>query len=147
GDSSIYDAMVRMAQEFSYRYPLVKGQGNCGSMDGDGAAAMRYTEAKMSRMSMELMRDINKDTIDVQDNYVVNEREPVVLPARFPNMLVNGGCGIAVGMATNIPAHPLREVTDAGLPLWNADEIPLPELLEHAKGPAFPPSGRSGGKR
>lgn len=105
GDSSIYDAMVRMAQDFSYRYPLVDGQGNFGSMDGDSAAAMRYTEAKMSRISMELMRDINKDTIDFQDNYDGNEREPVVLPSRFPNLLVNGTSGIAVGMATNIPPH------------------------------------------
>src|SRR5699024_6700182 len=99
------------------RYPLVNGQGNFGSMDGDGAAAMRYTEAKMSRISMELMRDINKDTIDFQDNYDGNEREPVVLPARFPNMLVNGASGIAVGMATNIPPHNLREVIDAVLAL------------------------------
>ena len=96
GDSSIYDAMVRMAQDFSYRYPLVHGQGNFGSMDGDGAAAMRYTEAKMSKISMELMRDINKDTVDFQSNYDENEREPSVLPARFPNLLVNGTSGIAV---------------------------------------------------
>ncbi|MBY8910752.1 DNA gyrase subunit A, partial [Salinicoccus roseus] len=115
GDSSIYDAMVRMAQDFSYRYPLVDGQGNFGSMDGDSAAAMRYTEAKMSRISMELMRDINKDTIDFQDNYDGNEREPVVLPSRFPNLLVNGTSGIAVGMATNIPPHNMREVIDAVL--------------------------------
>src|SRR5690625_3776306 len=146
GDSSIYDAMVRMAQDFSYRYPLVKGQGNFGSMDGDGAAAMRYTEAKMSRISMELMRDINKDTIDFQDNYDGNEREPVVLPARFPNMLVNGASGIAVGMATNIPPHNLREVIDAVLALSKDDEITLPELMEHVKGPDFPTSGLIVGK-
>ena len=146
GDSSIYDAMVRMAQDFSYRYPLVNGQGNFGSMDGDGAAAMRYTEAKMSRISMELMRDINKDTIDFQDNYDGNEREPVVLPARFPNMLVNGASGIAVGMATNIPPHNLREVIDAVLALSKDDEITLPELMEHVKGPDFPTSGLIVGK-
>jgi Type IIA topoisomerase (DNA gyrase/topo II, topoisomerase IV), A subunit len=117
GDSSIYDAMVRMAQDFSYRYPLVHGQGNFGSMDGDGAAAMRYTEAKMSKISMELMRDINKDTVDFQPNYDENEREPSVLPARFPNLLVNGTSGIAVGMATNIPPHNLTEVINAVLEL------------------------------
>src|SRR5699024_5151385 len=132
--------------DFSYRYPLVKGQGNFGSMDGDGAAAMRYTEAKMSRISMELMRDINKDTSDFQDNYDSNEREPVVLPARFPNMLVNGASGIAVGMATNIPPHNLREVIDAVLALSKDDEITLPELMEHLKGPDFPTSGLIVGK-
>ncbi len=146
GDSSIYDAMVRMAQDFSYRYPLVHGQGNFGSMDGDGAAAMRYTEAKMSKISMELMRDINKDTIDFQDNYDGNEREPVVLPARFPNMLVNGSSGIAVGMATNIPPHNLTEVIDAVLALSKDDEITLPELMEYVKGPDFPTRGLIVGK-
>ncbi|AKG72782.1 DNA gyrase subunit A [Salinicoccus halodurans] len=146
GDSSIYDAMVRMAQDFSYRYPLVYGQGNFGSMDGDGAAAMRYTEAKMSKISMELMRDINKDTIDFQDNYDGNEREPVVLPARFPNMLVNGSSGIAVGMATNIPPHNLTEVIDAVLALSKDDEITLPELMEYVKGPDFPTYGLIVGK-
>ncbi|WP_411843080.1 DNA gyrase subunit A [Salinicoccus sp. HZC-1] len=146
GDSSIYDAMVRMAQDFSYRYPLVDGQGNFGSMDGDGAAAMRYTEARMSRISMELMRDINKDTIDFQDNYDGNEREPVVLPARFPNLLVNGSSGIAVGMATNIPPHNLTEVIDAVLALSRDDEITLPELMEYVKGPDFPTRGLIVGK-
>lgn len=146
GDSSIYDAMVRMAQDFSYRYPLVHGQGNFGSMDGDGAAAMRYTEAKMSKISMELMRDINKDTIDFQDNYDGNEREPVVLPARFPNLLVNGSSGIAVGMATNIPPHNLTEVIDAVLALSKDDEITLHELMEHVKGPDFPTHGLIVGK-
>lgn len=146
GDSSIYDAMVRMAQDFSYRYPLVHGQGNFGSMDGDGAAAMRYTEAKMSKISMELMRDINKDTVDFQDNYDGNEREPMVLPARFPNMLVNGSSGIAVGMATNIPPHNLTEVIDAVLALSKDDEITLPELMEYVKGPDFPTHGLIVGK-
>ncbi|MCG1010588.1 DNA gyrase subunit A [Salinicoccus sp. ID82-1] len=141
GDSSIYDAMVRMAQDFSYRYPLVDGQGNFGSMDGDGAAAMRYTEARMSKISMEMMRDINKDTIDFQDNYDGNEREPVVLPSRFPNLLVNGTSGIAVGMATNIPPHNLTEVIDAVLAYSEDGEITLPELMEHVKGPDFPTAG------
>ncbi|WP_342388153.1 DNA gyrase subunit A [Salinicoccus bachuensis] len=146
GDSSIYDAMVRMAQDFSYRYPLVDGQGNFGSMDGDSAAAMRYTEARMSRISMELMRDINKDTIDFQDNYDGNEREPVVLPSRFPNLLVNGTSGIAVGMATNIPPHNLTEIIDAVLAYADDSEVTLPELMEHVKGPDFPTAGLIVGK-
>lgn len=107
GDSAVYETMVRMAQDFSYRYMLIDGHGNFGSVDGDAAAAMRYTEARMSKVSMELLRDINKDTIDYQDNYDGSEREPIVLPARFPNLLVNGSAGIAVGMATNIPPHQL----------------------------------------
>ncbi|GAB3068414.1 DNA gyrase subunit A [Salinicoccus sesuvii] len=146
GDSSIYDAMVRMAQDFSYRNPLVDGQGNFGSMDGDSAAAMRYTEARMSKISMEMMRDINKDTIDFQDNYDGNEREPVVLPSRFPNLLVNGTSGIAVGMATNIPPHNLTEVIDAVLAYSEDSEITLPELMEHVKGPDFPTAGLIVGK-
>lgn len=146
GDSSIYEAMVRMAQPFSYRYPLVDGQGNFGSMDGDGAAAMRYTEAKMSKISMELMRDINKDTIDFSDNYDGNEREPVVLPARFPNLLVNGSSGIAVGMATNIPPHNLTEVINAVLDLSRNPEITTAELMEHVQGPDFPTAGLIVGK-
>ena len=146
GDSSIYDAMVRMAQPFSYRYPLVEGQGNFGSMDGDGAAAMRYTEAKMSKISMELMRDINKDTIDFTDNYDGNEREPVVLPARFPNLLVNGSSGIAVGMATNIPPHNLTEVINAVLDFSRNPDITTAELMEHVKGPDFPTAGLIVGK-
>lgn len=146
GDSSIYEAMVRMAQDFSYRYPLVDGQGNFGSMDGDGAAAMRYTEARMSKISMEMMRDINKDTVDFQDNYDGNEREPVVLPSRFPNMLVNGTSGIAVGMATNIPPHNLTEVIDAVLAYSRDGEITLPELMEYVKGPDFPTAGLIVGK-
>ena len=108
GDTAVYDAMVRMAQDFSYRYMLVQGHGNFGSMDGDGAAAMRYTEARMSKIAMEMMKDINKDTVDFIPNYDNEETEPAVLPARFPNLLVNGSVGIAVGMATNIPPHNLR---------------------------------------
>src|SRR5699024_3635762 len=147
GDSSIYDAMVRMAQDFSYRYPLVHGQGNFGSMDGDGAAAMRYTEAKMSKISMELMRDINKDTVDFQPNYDENEREPSVLPARFPNLLVNGTSGIAVGMATNIPPHNLTEVINAVLELADNPNVTTMELMEHVKGPDCPTAGLIIGKR
>ena len=113
GDSSIYGALVNMAQEWSTRYPLVDGHGNFGSVDGDGAAAMRYTEARLSKISMELTADINKDTVDFMPNFDETEKEPVVLPARFPNLLVNGTSGIAVGMATNIPPHNLREVIDA----------------------------------
>ena len=141
GDSSIYDAMVRMAQTFSYRYPLVDGQGNFGSMDGDGAAAMRYTEAKMTKITLELLRDINKDTIDFLDNYDGTEREPAVLPARFPNLLVNGASGIAVGMATNIPPHNLTEVIDGVLNLSKNPDITIAELMEGIKGPDFPTSG------
>src|SRR5216110_2275072 len=113
GDTAIYDTLVRMAQPFSLRYPLVDGQGNYGSVDGDPPAAMRYTECRLDRSAMELIEDIDKDTVDFQDNYDGNEREPVVLPARFPNLLVNGAGGIAVGMATNIPPHNLGEVIDA----------------------------------
>lgn len=141
GDLSIYDAMVRMAQTFSYRYPLVDGQGNFGSMDGDGAAAMRYTEAKMTKITLELLRDINKDTIDFLDNYDGTEREPAVLPARFPNLLVNGASGIAVGMATNIPPHNLTEVIDGVLNLSKNPDITIAELMEDIKGPDFPTSG------
>ena len=141
GDSSIYDAMVRMAQTFSYRYPLVDGQGNFGSMDGGGAAAMRYTEAKMTKITLELLRDINKDTIDFLDNYDGTEREPAVLPARFPNLLVNGASGIAVGMATNIPPHNLTEVIDGVLNLSKNPDITIAELMEDIKGPDFPTSG------
>ncbi|KMK77888.1 DNA gyrase subunit A [Alkalihalobacillus pseudalcaliphilus] len=148
GDSAVYETMVRMAQDFSYRYMLVNGHGNFGSIDGDSAAAMRYTEAKMSKISMELLRDINKDTIDYTDNYDGSEREPVVLPARFPNLLVNGASGIAVGMATNIPPHQLGEVIDGVLALSNNPDIDIPELMEYIPGPDFPTGaeiiGRSG---
>ena len=138
GDLSIYDAMVRMAQTFSYRYPLVDGQGNFGSMDGDGAAAMRYTEAKMTKITLELLRDINKDTIDFLDNYDGTEREPEVLPSRFPNLLVNGASGIAVGMATNIPPHNLTEVINGVLHLSKNPDVTIAELMEDIQGPDFP---------
>ncbi|SDZ65016.1 DNA gyrase subunit A [Evansella caseinilytica] len=138
GDSAVYETMVRMAQDFSYRYMLVDGHGNFGSIDGDSAAAMRYTEAKMSKISMELVRDINKDTINYQENYDGSEMEPVVLPARFPNLLVNGTSGIAVGMATNIPPHHLGEVIDGVLALSKNPEITNSELMEHIPGPDFP---------
>ncbi len=146
GDSSIYKAMVRMAQDFSYRYPLVDGQGNFGSMDGDGAAAMRYTEARMTKLALELLRDINKDTIDFIDNYDGNEREPSVLPSRFPNLLVNGASGIAVGMATNIPPHNMREVIDGVLSLSHNPDITINELMENIQGPDFPTAGLILGK-
>ena len=146
GDSSIYEAMVRMAQNFSYRYPLVDGQGNFGSMDGDGAAAMRYTEAKMTKITLEMLRDINKDTIDFIDNYDGTEREPVVLPSRFPNLLVNGASGIAVGMATNIPPHNLTEVINGVLNLSHNPDITVAELMEDIQGPDFPTAGLIMGK-
>ena len=141
GDFSIYEAMVRMAQDFSYRYPLIDGQGNFGSMDGDGAAAMRYTEARMSKITLEMLRDINKDTIDFVDNYDGNEREPAVLPSRFPNLLVNGASGIAVGMATNIPPHNLTEVINGVLSLSHNPDITISELMEDVQGPDFPTAG------
>ena len=142
GDFSIYEAMVRMAQDFSHRYLLIDGHGNFGSVDGDSAAAMRYTEARMSKLSMELLRDIQKDTIDYQDNYDGSEREPVYLPARFPNLLVNGSSGIAVGMATNIPPHNLGETIDAVLALSKDPDITIEELMEnYIPGPDFPTAG------
>jgi DNA gyrase subunit A len=141
GDSAVYETMVRMAQDFNYRYMLVDGHGNFGSVDGDAAAAMRYTESRMSKISMELLRDINKDTIDYQDNYDGEEKEPVVLPARFPNLLVNGTTGIAVGMATNIPPHQLGEVIDGVLAVSRDPEISSQELMEIIPGPDFPTGG------
>ncbi|SES22946.1 DNA gyrase subunit A [Salipaludibacillus aurantiacus] len=138
GDSAVYETMVRMAQDFSYRYMLVDGHGNFGSVDGDAAAAMRYTEARMSKISMEIVRDIGKDTIDYQENYDGSETEPIVMPARFPNLLVNGASGIAVGMATNIPPHHLSEVIDGVLALSKNPEITVPELMEYIPGPDFP---------
>jgi len=141
GDAAIYDTMVRMAQDFNYRYTLVDGHGNFGSIDGDSPAAMRYTEARMAKIAMELLRDINKDTIDFRDNYDGSEKEPVVLPSRFPNLLVNGSTGIAVGMATNIPPHNLNEVIDALLALANDPEISVAELMDYIKGPDFPTGG------
>ncbi|MBM7572510.1 DNA gyrase subunit A [Aquibacillus albus] len=143
GDSAVYEAMVRMAQDFSYRYMLVDGHGNFGSVDGDPAAAMRYTEARMSKISMELLRDINKDTIDYMDNYDGSEREPKVLPSRFPNLLVNGASGIAVGMATNIPPHHLGETIDAVLAISKNPDITIDELMEdYIYGPDFPTAGQ-----
>ena len=138
GDSSIYEAMVRMAQWWSYRYMLVDGHGNFGSMDGDGAAAQRYTEARMSKIALEMLRDINKNTVDFADNYDANEREPLVLPARFPNLLVNGATGIAVGMATNIPPHNLGETIDAVKLVMDNPEVTTKELMEVLPGPDFP---------
>lgn len=148
GDLSIYEAMVRMAQWWSYRYMLVDGHGNFGSMDGDGAAAQRYTEARMSKIALEMLRDINKNTVDFVDNYDANEREPVVLPARFPNLLVNGATGIAVGMATNIPPHNLGETIDAVKLVMDNPEVTTKDLMEVLPGPDFPTGalvmGRSG---
>lgn len=138
GDSSIYEAMVRMAQWWSYRYMLVDGHGNFGSMDGDGAAAQRYTEARMSKIALEMLRDINKNTVDFVDNYDANEREPLVLPARFPNLLVNGATGIAVGMATNIPPHNLGETIDAVKLVMDNPEVTTKALMEVLPGPDFP---------
>ena len=143
GDSSIYGALVNMAQEWSTRYPLVDGHGNFGSVDGDGAAAMRYTEARLSRISMELTADINKDTVDFTPNFDETEKEPAVLPARFPNLLVNGTSGIAVGMATNIPPHNLREVIAAVVKIIDDQieengETSIEDILQIVKGPDFP---------
>ncbi|OMP66509.1 DNA gyrase subunit A [Domibacillus epiphyticus] len=151
GDSAVYETMVRMAQDFNYRYMLVDGHGNFGSVDGDAAAAMRYTEARMSKIAMEITRDLNKDTIDYKDNYDGSEREPVVLPARFPNLLVNGASGIAVGMATNIPPHQLGEVIDALLAVSKNPDLTVLDLMEFIPGPDFPTAGilmgRSGIRR
>ena len=142
GDTAVYDAMVRMAQDFSYRYMLVQGHGNFGSMDGDGAAAMRYTEARMSKIAMELLRDINKNTVDFGPNYDGEETEPKVMPARFPNLIVNGAVGIAVGMATNIPPHNLTETIDATFAVMDDPDITVMELMDnYIKGPDFPTGG------
>lgn len=142
GDSSVYEAMVRMAQPFSYRMPLIDGHGNFGSVDGDGAAAMRYTEARMSKIAGELVRDLEKNTVDFVDNYDGSEHEPSVLPSRYPNLLVNGSTGIAVGMATNIPPHNLSEVIDGILAYMDNEEITTSELMEFIKGPDFPTGGQ-----
>ena len=141
GDASVYDAMVRLAQDFSMRYPLVDGQGNFGSVDGDPPAAYRYTEARMSRLAVELLRDIDKDTVDFQPNFDESKQEPTVLPCRVPNLLINGSTGIAVGMATNIPPHNFGEVTDALCALIHDPDIELAGLMEHIKGPDFPTGG------
>ena len=141
GDASVYDAMVRLAQDFSMRYPLVDGQGNFGSVDGDPPAAYRYTEARMSKLAVELLRDIDNDTVDFVPNFDESKQEPSVLPCRVPNLLVNGSTGIAVGMATNIPPHNLREVIDAIAALIQNPDIDLAGLMEHIKGPDFPTGG------
>ncbi|MCM1130614.1 MAG: DNA gyrase subunit A [Roseburia sp.] len=142
GDSSIYEAMVRMAQPFSYRYTLVDGHGNFGNIDGDGAAAMRYTEARMSKIAMEMLRDIDRNTVNFGDNYDATEVEPLVLPSRFPNLLVNGATGIAVGMATNIPPHNLGEVIDGVIEVIHNPEITSEELMQYIQGPDFPTGGQ-----
>jgi len=141
GDSSIYEAMVRMAQDFSYRYPLVDGHGNFGNIDGDGAAAMRYTEARLSKISMEMLRDIEKDTVEFVENYDATEIEPVLLPSRIPNLLINGTTGIAVGMATNIPPHNLNEVIDGCIALLKDENLTSEDLMQFVKGPDFPTGG------
>ena len=143
GDSSIYEALVKLAQEWNTRYPLVDGHGNFGSMDGDGAAAMRYTEARLTKISMEMLADINKDTVDFTPNFDETEKEPKVLPSRYPNLLVNGTTGIAVGMATNIPPHNLREITDAAVKIIDNRieedrDTDIEEVMEIVKGPDFP---------
>src|SRR5213592_4413792 len=148
GDSAIYDTLVRMAQPFSLRYPLIDGQGNFGSIDDDPAAAMRYTEARLARMATELLRDIDANTVDCEPNYDESRRQPSVLPSRFPNLLVNGSAGIAVGMATNIPPHNLAETIDAVVAMIDDPAIDVEGLMKHIKGPDFPTGayivGRSG---
>src|SRR6059036_1703958 len=141
GDQSIYDTLVRLAQPFSMRYPLVDGQGNFGSIDDDPAAAMRYTEARLARLAEEMLRELDADTVDFGPNYDESKREPVVLPARFPNLLVNGSAGIAVGMATNIPPHNRSEVVDGLVMLVDDPETPIERLTQVVKGPDFPTRG------
>src|SRR3989338_6231519 len=141
GDTAVYDSLVRMAQDFSLRYPLIEGQGNFGSIDGDSAAAMRYTEARMSAIASEMLKDIEKETVNFVSNYDNTKKEPVVLPAAMPQLLLNGSMGIAVGMATNIPPHNLTEVTDATLHLMNHPKATVEELTEFVKGPDFPTGG------
>src|SRR6184192_193632 len=141
GDSAIYDSLVRMAQPFSMRYPLVDGQGNFGSVDGDSPAAMRYTEARLSRIAAEMLADIDKNTVDFEDNYDGTQKQPSVLPAKLPNLLVNGSSGIAVGMATNIPPHHLGEIVDATIALIDDSEITADDLCHYVTGPDFPTGG------
>src|SRR5438128_4880843 len=141
GDAAVYDAMVRLAQDFSMRYPLVDGQGNFGSIDGDNAAAMRYTEARLAAVAQEMINDIDKDTVDFLDNFDGTLREPSILPAALPNLLVNGSSGIAVGMATNIPPHNLGEVCDALVALIESPELTVDELMRYIPGPDFPTAG------
>jgi DNA gyrase subunit A len=147
GDSSIYDAMVRMAQDFSTRYVLVDGHGNFGSVDGDSAAAMRYTEARMSAFSLQMIRDIEKDTVDFMPNFDEEEEEPTILPARYPNLLVNGSNGIAVGMATSIPPHNLGETIDAACYMIDHEDCTIDDLLKIVKGPDFPTGATIMGKK
>src|SRR6201993_145433 len=141
GDTPIYDTLVRLAQDFSMRYPLVDGHGNFGNIDGYGAAAMRYTEARLDRLATEMLRDLDADTVDFTPTYDGSRQEPVVLPARFPNLLVNGGSGIAVGMATNIPPHNLREVIAATVAYIDNPDIDVEGLMKHVEGPDFPTGG------
>ena len=141
GDTAVYEAAVRMAQDFSYRYPLIDGQGNFGSIDGDSAAAMRYTEARLAPIATEMIADINKETVDFVPNFDESLKEPVVLPAKIPNLLINGSAGIAVGMATNIPPHNLTEVIDGLLMMIDKPEISVKELMFAIKGPDFPTGG------
>ncbi|NLV30615.1 MAG: DNA gyrase subunit A, partial [Acidobacteria bacterium] len=141
GDSAVYDTIVRLAQDFSIRYPLVDGQGNFGSVDGDSAAAMRYTEVRMERIADELLADLEKDTVDFGPNYDDSLREPLVLPARFPNLLVNGSSGIAVGMATNVPPHNLNEIIEATILLIGDPDAPLDRVMQCVPGPDFPTAG------
>src|SRR5437870_11918646 len=141
GDSAIYDTLARLAQPFSMRYPLIDGQGNFGSIDDDPPAAMRYTEARLSRLATEMLRDIDADTVDFTPNYDESRQEPLILPARFPNLLVNGSAGIAVGMATNIPPHNLGETIDAVVAFIDDREIDVAGLMKHVKGPDFPTGG------
>ena len=141
GDSAIYDALVRMAQPFSMRVPLVDGQGNFGSVDGDPAAAMRYTESRLAKSAMPLLQDIEQDTVNFRDNYDGKESEPTVLPARYPNLLINGAGGIAVGMATNIPPHNLGEVIDGVLAMMERPEISVEDLMQIIQGPDYPTGG------
>ncbi|MDE2055594.1 MAG: DNA gyrase subunit A, partial [Xanthomonadaceae bacterium] len=141
GDSSVYDAIVRMAQPFSLRYMLVDGQGNFGSVDGDSPAAMRYTEVRMARLTHDLLADIDKETVDFGPNYDESEQEPLVLPTRVPNLLVNGSAGIAVGMATNVPPHNMGEVIDATIALIDNHGLSIDELMQHVPGPDFPTAG------
>src|SRR5689334_19795129 len=146
GDSAIYDALVRMAQDFSMRHMLVDGQGNFGSVDGDPAAAYRYTECRLAKISTELLTDIEKDTVGFQPNFDGSREEPLVLPSRFPNLLVNGSNGIAVGMATNIPPHNLSEVIDATIQLIREPSVTIEELMRHVQGPDFPTGGQIYGR-
>ena len=147
GDSAIYDTLVRMAQDFSLRYPLIDGQGNFGSVDGDAAAAMRYTECRLAKISSDLLADIDKDTVDFVPNYDGKEHEPNVLPSRIPNLLVNGSSGIAVGMATNIPPHNLSEVIDASIAVIDKEDITIAELIDIMPGPDFPTAGIINGSK